>query len=560
MTSLAPVVSDVLWTPPPLYATPMPESFPTFGFEVCDWIERHCVFPADAWLGQPFRLLPWQRNWINELYAVDEDETTGEFALRFRWALLGVPKKNGKTALDAALALYHVFGDPEELDPFAVCAAASDEQADLVFGAASRMVEYSPTLSKVASVGRKTITAKRGPGTLMRLASSKGKNDGKNISFAILDELHEWEEENFTIVTNGTVGRRRAQIILTTTAGFDLDTVCGAEYIKGVAIAEGRIANRTYSMRWYGAPQGASHRDPEVWRNANPSYGLVIGEAALRDKMENGKEGKFRRYFLNQWTGSEDLWLEEGVWDNCYVPGVSMVKGKPTWIGWDASTKRDSTAVVTVQWDGDFDELLDAIAKAREEYEDDAEIDTANTDAERERVFISLLVAALSQRLNVEARIWDRPLDEMTGKPVEDWMVPVGEVEAYVRWCGENFDVREVAYDPMFISWSAIGFEAQGMPLVEFPQTDQRMVPATMATYELLRLGKLAHAGAEDFTTHIGNTAVVTVRNGGERLAKGKAKRPMDASVGTVMAVYRAVKALLGSSAQTPHLWIPGED
>ncbi len=197
-----------LWRPRALYRSPMPKTYQSYGPEVCAWIETHCVFPAGEWLGKPFKLLPWQRTWINELYAVNEDGS-----LVFRWALLGLPKKNGKTALAAALALYHVAGDPDENDPWAVCAATSSDQADLVYGAASRMVEYSESLTRYLRVYRKEIRYRDGntPGKLERVAASKGKLDGKNISFLVCDELHEWDKENWTILTNGTIGRRRAQ-------------------------------------------------------------------------------------------------------------------------------------------------------------------------------------------------------------------------------------------------------------------------------------------------------------------------------------------------------------
>jgi phage terminase large subunit-like protein len=543
-----------LWTPRPLYKSPMPPRFASYGPEVCAWIEKHCVFPADQWLGRPFRLLPWQREWINELYAVNDG---GE--LQYRWALLGIPKKEGKTTLAAALALYHVFGDPDELDPHAVCAATADSQADLVFGAAARMVEYSPTLSRVAAVKSKTIEEKRGPGILRRIAASKGVNDGKNISMAVLDELHEWDEINWTIITNGTVGRRRAQIIQITTAGYDLETICGSEYLKGVAIAEGRIVNPTYLFRWYAAPERMDYRDPETWRLAHPGYDIVVSEAALRDKAENTKESPFRRYFLNQWRQTEQAWLGDGMWDECADTDVTLVDGAPTWIGWDASSKRDSTAIAAVQWDGDYEELIEAVASARDEYssrqdDDGEEEDTDSTAA------IQRLMSLLTMRLLVEGRVWDKPIDPETGKPIEEWHVPVGEVETHVRKLGERFDVREIAYDPMFITWSALGFEAQGMPMTEWPQTDARMVPATGALYDMIRLRRLAHNPDDEqaaaFARHIASCVAVTTRGGGERLAKGKAKKPMDFGIALSMAVYRALRAVLSAEQRTPLVWV----
>jgi phage terminase large subunit-like protein len=140
--------------------------------------------------------------------------------------------------------------------------------------------------------------------------------------------------------------------------------------------------------------------------------------------------------------------------------------------------------------------------------------------------------------------------------------LPIAEVEAYVRDLRRDYDVREVAYDPAFITWSAATLEAEGIPMVEFPQTDSRMVPATGVTFELAVNGRLQHVEDDDaplFERHVRQTAVANSRGGGQRVAKGKTRAPMDGSVALVMAVYRAVKSLLDDSGGVPMLWIPGE-
>ena len=252
----------------------------TLGNEVIEWTEKHLVWPRGDVIGRPVRWLPWQKRWLRELYRCDAD---GD--LQYRWALLGVPKKNGKTLLLAALALYHLLGDPDESDPWVVCAATSDRQADIVYNDAKIMAEMSPTLNPATDRYRWEIRPKGGPGRLERVAASKGRLDGKDISFLAVDELHEWDAENWAILTNGTVGRRRAQIVQITTAGYDLETICGREYEKGLRIASGEVPNPTYFFRWYAAPEGADYRSEKVWRAANPSYGVTVTRATIADQL-----------------------------------------------------------------------------------------------------------------------------------------------------------------------------------------------------------------------------------------------------------------------------------
>lgn len=501
-------------------------------------------------MGRPFLLLPWQRAFINDLYRV---RTMGDaYELQYKWALLGIPKKNGKSALASALALYHLVGDPDIVDPWVVCGATSKAQAGLVFNGSKRMCELSEPLGNMVVMFKDEIRRREGYGKLTQIAKAGGRNDGMNISFAVLDELHEWDEDNWTIVTNGTVGRDDAQIVQITTAGFDLDTVCGREYLKGRAIERGEIDNPTYLFRWYGIPESekVDHRDPEIWARANPSYGTLVSEDALRDKAHNTHESAFRRYFLNQWVKSGSTWLPSGAWDACRDDAVAaLVPGEKTWVGWDASTRRDSTAVVAVQWvDGApvSAELRDAVDAAK------AAIDVAETEGDEEQVdplalvdrLLQVFLSTNSQRLRVHSRVWARPrLPD--GKLDENWRLPTGEVERYVRSLALTYDVEEVAYDPMFITWSATALESQGLEMVEFPQTDGRMCPATKTAYDMIVGERIAHDGDSVLEQHIDATAVIEARNGGQRASKARQSAQMDAAIALIMAVYRAVKSAL---------------
>jgi hypothetical protein len=92
----------------------------------------------DRWQGEPLKLEPWQKRFWNE-------------ALKnWRSVVLIVPRKNGKTQMLAAYALYELMyasGRPEIL-----LAAASDRQAGRLFAAASRFVRRPEGLSQALRV------------------------------------------------------------------------------------------------------------------------------------------------------------------------------------------------------------------------------------------------------------------------------------------------------------------------------------------------------------------------------------------------------------------------
>lgn len=75
----------------------------SYGPDVAGWIEANCVLPSGEHIGRPFRLMPWQKDWINELYACDSKGN-----LRYRWSPLGIPKKSGEyRPLDALARRAH---------------------------------------------------------------------------------------------------------------------------------------------------------------------------------------------------------------------------------------------------------------------------------------------------------------------------------------------------------------------------------------------------------------------------------------------------------------------
>ena len=70
---------------------------------------------------------------------------------QFRTAFVEIPKKNGKSEIAAAVALYLLYADNE---PSAEVygAAADRQQAGIVFDVAKNMVEMSPALMKRSKI------------------------------------------------------------------------------------------------------------------------------------------------------------------------------------------------------------------------------------------------------------------------------------------------------------------------------------------------------------------------------------------------------------------------
>ena len=476
-----------------------PAARPTQGFRVIRWIERHCVHTKARWIGRPFKLLPWQKKLILELFEVDPD--TG--LRRYRWALIGVPKKNGKTELAAALALYFLIGDGE-LQADIPCAAASDEQADLVFGAAKTMVEMSPTLSAVCETYDKEILVPSRPGArLYRVAAVGGAGDGGNVFVAILDELHEWLKEKhkttWTVLTGGGGVREAPLVLQITTAGFDLDSICGREYEYGKKVQSGEIDDPTYFFRWWEADPDADWRDPAVWAECNPSLGVTVQVEYLRSQLRKKPANTFRRYYTNSWTTTEDSWLREpdpddpdealaveagGFWRALADADFAIPDHAPVILGVDLGLKKD----------------------------------TASVDA---------LWPMPDGRVGVEAKVFDPAVGKVSYEDVEN----------YIRELAVRLQVDAVVYDPWRFGRSAELLSGEGLMMVEFPMSNERTVRATDRLFNaIVDERRIVHNGDPTLRAHVEAGALMETDRG-PRLHKGKTRRAIDALIALMIAL-----------------------
>ena len=96
-----------------------------------------------VWHGLPFELLPWQRTIISDVFGTVKENGYRQY----NTAYIEIPKKQGKSEIAAAVALYLLAGDGEWGAEVYGC-AADRQQASIVFDVACQMVEQCPALKK----------------------------------------------------------------------------------------------------------------------------------------------------------------------------------------------------------------------------------------------------------------------------------------------------------------------------------------------------------------------------------------------------------------------------
>lgn len=459
-----------------------------YGSRVATFLEENVVQTKGRWAGDPLRLEEWERDFLDELFLVDGDQN-----FVYREALLGVPRKNGKSTLAAGVALYGLLGAGEE-GPEVYAAAGSQQQARVVFDQAVEFVRMSPRLMRYLKPMRSVIRCQRNNGIFRAVSAEALLQYGPNPNMVVIDEFFVHKDpELYYALTTGQLARVNPLVVAITTAGWDRNSICWEVHERGKALHEkGLEAMRKarFLFRWYEASHGCDVHDRAEWDRANPASWITHED--LEREVERLPENVFRRLHLNQWTEVEDAWISPAWWDAC-IGDPELDPDEETWMMVDIGLKRDARAIVMVQWHDD--ELL-------------VEHDIAIPEK-------------------------DRPLS-------------ASDARQRVRQHAGRFSaLREVCYDPWSFRESAEMLGDEGFPMVEYEQGNARMSPASERTYELIREGRLVHDGDEVFRSQV-LAAVVSETERGWRASKRKSKERIDGAIALICAADRAILGRMG--------------
>lgn len=480
----------------PLYLTPVdPRDVARGDGPVVDeFIGSYCRITKESVGGRAGELIR-MRNWQCVLTGMIRARRA-DGRLRHREALIGLPRKNGKSALGSSLATYGLVTGADGSEIYS-CASDKD-QAKIVFGVAKRMVEMDPNLSELITCYRDVLEYKATGSTYKALSSEAFTKEGLNASEVYYDELHAAPtDELYHVMAESQGARRDPLFVIITTAGVKSDitgqdSICYRRYQYGLKVVSGEIYDPTFFMAWYGAPKDANYRDPEVHKSANPGHGDLIDPEDFTSVLGKVSENDFRTKRLNQWVNQAQAWLPQGSWVACLEHDQRSLLTCPRGVvlGFDGSKSGDCTGLVAVS--------VEAIPQ----------------------------VAVLN--------LWEKPQDS------PHWTVPRSEVREAIKQACRDYDVREIAWDEFLWLDSAEELADEGLPVVTFPQNLSRMGPATQKFFERVRDKTITHSGDPRLARHLGNATTKTDSRG-TRIVKDAPNSPrkIDLAVASVMALDR---------------------
>lgn len=325
-----------------------------------------CLRHSEAeWRGRPLILAGWQRFIVASLFGWKRRATGFR---RYKRAYIEIPRKNAKSTLGAAIALYMFTADGEGA-PQVYTAATNLDQAGIPFEMCKRMVKIVPALNRRIACFRSELTIDNKDATLAPLHSESSNLDGLNVHFALVDEYHEHRtSETYDKLRTSTRARRQHLILIITTAGDDIESPCYRERTEATNVLH-RV-NGTEDDTFFAfiacPDDGDDWRDERTWWKANPNLEVSCLLDNMREEFiaaSNSavKEADFKRYNLDLWTNEEKHWIRLEDWSACHphpsgdstrmadpIPMAdreAALAGRDCYMGIDFASKEDTTAV-----------------------------------------------------------------------------------------------------------------------------------------------------------------------------------------------------------------------
>ncbi len=488
------------------------------------------------WYGKPFQLMPWQEQIIRDIFGIVDADGNRQF----RTAYVEVGKKNGKSELAAAVALYLLFADGEAGAEVYSC-AADINQASIVFNTAKAMVEQCGDLAKLSKLvpSTKRIIFPHTNSFYRVLSSETKSKQGFNVSGLIFDELFAQQtRELFDTMTKFTGDARRQPLyFLITTAGRDKTSICYEIHCKALAVMDGSKIDPAFYPAVFGIEEGDYWEDDRVWRRVNPSIGVTIPfetvQAAYEQAKQNpAEEMHFRQFRLNEWCNADIRWMPMDKWDACGQRDVGPnspskhalleeeMESRACYGGLDLSSTGDLTALVLV---------------------------FPPTGSDTKYTVLPYywlpedVIDLRTRRDHVPYAVWKKMGVFNT---TEGNVVDYDFIVAFIAKLSERFRIREIAYDRYGAEKIRRDLEELGaehaFEVIPFGQGFISMSPPSKDFYQFVMEGRIRHGRHPVLDWNMSNVVIDQDAAGNIKPNKKKSTEKIDGVVAMIMGLARA--------------------
>ncbi len=470
--------------------------------------------------GLPFLLEAWQEKIIRDIFGT----VLPDGRRQYRTVYIEEPRKNGKSALGAAIANKLLYAD-DEMGAEVYSAAAEREQAAIVFNVASEMVRQSPGLMKRSKIieSTKRIVYPDNASFYRVLSAEHATKHGFNAHGVIFDELHAQPNRKlWDVLTTSGGTRSQPLVVALTTAGYDRNSICWEQHQYALDILSGKKVNPSFYAVIFAAEQDDDWTDEKIWHKANPALGTFRSIEEMRNEFIKAKDipayqNTFRRLYLNQWTSQEDRWLDMSAWDACNtVVNAEDLEGEDCYGGLDLASTIDIAAFVLDFPDGDGGHDVLPFFFVPEEMVEQKEL-----------------------RDGVPYALWiEQGFVQATPGNVIDYRY----IRNKINELGEIYHIREIAFDRWGATEIIQSLGDDGFEVIMFGQGFKSMANPTKELLRITKGKKLRHGGNPVMRWMADNMVVKQDPAGEVKPDKSKSSDKIDGMVALIMGLDRALK------------------
>lgn len=461
--------------------------------------------------GKHFKLENWQQFIIANI--VGWYWTDGN-TRRFTSSYIEVSRKNGKTALAAALCLYYLIADGEdgaEVD----LAANSKEQAKIAFEFCSSFSKQLDPKGKYLKPYRDNVQFALNNSKLKVFAADDSKLDGFNASFGLIDEYHAAKNSKVRDVIKSSMGMRNNPHLCTiTTAGFDKTLPCYKLRSTSIEILNKLKTDDSMFIAIYSLDDKDNWTDKDNWVKCTPNLNVTVTSKYIKEQVQSAinnpsEEVGVKTKTLNLWCDVADVWLPES-----YIVKASKdihledFRDCECYIGVDLSATSDLTAVSYLI-------EKDNIYYFKTDY--------------------YLPESALADKPDRETyKLWKQQgLITITTGNVTDYDYITNDIVA----ASNILNIQKIGYDKWNATQWAIHATEIGLPLEEYPQTMGNFNRPTKELERLILSGNTVIDNNEITRWCFRNVELKSDYNGNVKPNKGIKSKKIDGVIAIIQAL-----------------------
>ena len=281
------------------------------------FMENFVKLTKSPFYGKPMKLMLWQKAFIEVLYSFKVVSTERD---RFKRAILLIGRKNAKSETCNGLAFTDLMLGNMGSD--IVCSSNDDSQANILFDGINTMRELFDPKNKRTHKNLSFIKNKKTGTKVFKLSDKTRNKEGRNIDFAIIDEVHEMRDSTIinSIDQSQSIKENPKRIIITT-EGFTNEGALDKELEYARKVLAGEQEDETLLIWLYTQDSEQEiWQDESSWMKSNPTLGKIKTVEYLRDRLNKARIDKAERVFtlckdFNIKQNTAESWLLSDDYD-----------------------------------------------------------------------------------------------------------------------------------------------------------------------------------------------------------------------------------------------------